>query len=327
LIRPDEAQSPIEDSIEPHTRLVPLDRLLPGDSPRQEGENDQHIQMLAEVASDLPPILVHRQTMRVIDGIHRLAAARLQGEKLIGVRFFDGSEKDAFVLGVQANIMHGLPLSMADRRAAAARILSSHPNWSDRAVAEVAGLSPQAVASLRAASGGHPAQAPARRGRDGRTRPVDGAEGRMRVCELITSMPQISLRELARQAGVSPATARDVRMRIERGDDPVPPAQRRVNGKRVSAARNGRLTEGAAESDVASLLRGLQTDPALRFSESGRTLLRWVSTHAVRPGELAAIGGIVPAHCAFVLARLARHLATEWEQFAYDLEARTQQSA
>ena len=64
---------------------VPVSSLLSGDSPRLAGENLEHVQLLA-VVQGLPPILVHRSTMRVIDGMHRLRAAKLRGDETIAVR-------------------------------------------------------------------------------------------------------------------------------------------------------------------------------------------------------------------------------------------------
>src|SRR5262245_43617336 len=72
--------------------MVPLRQLLPADSPRLVGEDAKHIRVLAESEAVLPPILVHRATMRVVDGMHRVGAARLRGREAIEVRFFDGSE-------------------------------------------------------------------------------------------------------------------------------------------------------------------------------------------------------------------------------------------
>ncbi|MFD0884088.1 VWA domain-containing protein [Streptosporangium algeriense] len=123
----------------PH--LVPIADLADSDSPRLDGVNIEHAQGLADSTAELPPILVHRPTMRVIDGMHRLCAAILRGRRTIAVRFFSGSEKDAFVLAVHANVAHGLPLSLADRTASAERVMGSHPEWSDRATATVTGLS------------------------------------------------------------------------------------------------------------------------------------------------------------------------------------------
>ncbi|RQX33168.1 hypothetical protein DLJ57_19775, partial [Micromonospora chalcea] len=127
---------------------VPVSALLPGDSPRLAGENVEHIRLLAAM-HDLPPILVQRGTMRVIDGMHRLRAAKLRGDETVRVTFFDGDDAAAFLLSVDANIKHGLPLSRADREAAATRILRLYPQWSDRAVAAAAGLSPTTVSGIR----------------------------------------------------------------------------------------------------------------------------------------------------------------------------------
>ncbi len=134
------------------TVTVPILSLRPGESPRLEGEDKAHIARLAETETPLPPILVDRRSMRVIDGMHRLMAASLNGREAINIEFFDGSAADAFLRGVEANVTNGLPLSRADRRAAAARITTSHPHMSDRAIAVSAGLSAKTVASIRCRS-------------------------------------------------------------------------------------------------------------------------------------------------------------------------------
>lgn len=46
---------------------------------RADGVNADHVAMLAEVPETLPPIVVHRRTMQVVDGAHRLRAAQLRG--------------------------------------------------------------------------------------------------------------------------------------------------------------------------------------------------------------------------------------------------------
>ncbi|HLK74721.1 MAG TPA: ParB/RepB/Spo0J family partition protein, partial [Streptosporangiaceae bacterium] len=129
------------------TVAVPVLSLRPADSPRLNGEDKAHIARLAETETPLPPILVDRRTMRVIDGMHRLMAASLQGRETIDVKFFGGNEADVFLRAVQENIAHGLPLSQADRRAAAERIIASHPHMSDRAIGQSAGLAAKTVAA------------------------------------------------------------------------------------------------------------------------------------------------------------------------------------
>jgi ParB-like chromosome segregation protein Spo0J len=307
------------------TEWVPVRSLVPANSPRQAGEDIEHIRMLASVDQRLPPIIVHRSSMRVIDGNHRLGAALLRGDELIEVRFFDGSEQEAFVLAVQTNIAHGLPLSLADRTRAAERIIASHPNWSDRAIASVTGLGARTVGNVRRRSlVGVDDEVRARTGRDGRVRPLDNAEGRLRASAIIRERPEASLREVAREAGVSPSTVRDVRKRIERGEDPVPAVRRgRGDGSGVKAFGVG----GGDGPRLASMLRGLQSDPSLRFSESGRMLLRWIFSRAIRSDERVDVVAKVPPHCAYIVANVARVCADEWLQLANELEQRTAETA
>ncbi|MGC5345208.1 hypothetical protein [Streptomyces sp. DT171] len=244
---------------------VPLDALVPSESPRLDGEDLRYVGLLAALDTDPPPLLVHRATMRVVDGRHRLRAARLRGERDIAVTFWDGPEDGIWLRAVEANTAHGLPLSHADRRAAAARILAHHPDRSDRAVARTTGLSPKTVAVVRRCSTeDFPRSNKAREGRegtgqdevgrvrqdtwtgqdgrtgqerrigqDGRTRPVGAARGREAARDVITRRPQATLREVAAAAGISLSTAHDVRQRMRRGEDPVSPRRRR------SAARPG----------------------------------------------------------------------------------------
>ena len=160
--------------------------------------------------------------MRVIDGMHRLMAASLQGRETIDVIFFDGSEADVFLRAVQENVAHGLPLSQADRRAAAERIIASHPAHvrpGDRPFGRPGGQD----------RGGHQEKfkrrnsAVKRADRPGRQGPPAGQRrGRRRAAELLAQQPDASLRDVARAAGISPATVLDVRKRMERGESPVP---------------------------------------------------------------------------------------------------------
>jgi hypothetical protein len=158
---------------------VPLTAVRPGDSPRIAGSSTMHARLLAQSDASLPPILVHRPTMQVIDGTHRLDAARLRGDRMIRVRFFDGAREDAFVLAVEANVTHGLPLSLADRKAAALRIIRTHPVWSDRAIAAKTGLAHKTVGAIRRSSG-DVLRSTARLGMDGRVREVKDGRNRER---------------------------------------------------------------------------------------------------------------------------------------------------
>lgn len=275
--------------------------------------------MLADVGTELPPILVHRPTMRVIDGMHRLGAARLRGDSMIRVQFFERSEREAFVLSVKMNIAHGRPLSLADRARAAERIIESYPHWSDRAIAASAGLSARSVADIRARMGTAAGEEiTARVGRDGKVRPLDHVGGRLRALEALKERPDASLREIAKIAGVSPATALDVRNRMNRGEEPAPspadPARRPVNGQ-----TNGHRYD-EPNRDVNALLKGLTNDPSLRFSESGRHLLRWILSRSVADGEWRTHVDEIPPHCAYIVANIARQVAGQWLELACEVE-------
>lgn len=307
---------------------VSIASILPGDSPRLAGENPEHVRLLAQT-QDLPPILVHRSTMRVIDGMHRLRAAKLRGDESISVMFFEGDDKEAFLLAVEANIKHGLPLSVADREAAASRILAIYQEWSDRAVAAAAGLSPTTVSAIRQRS-----FAPAERrvGRDGRVRPVDGSAGRRRASEVIAMKPDAPLRAIAREAGVSVGTARSVRERLRVGQDPVLASQRGVtkeHGPSVGgvAESPGHSTGNAQQStDWRSVRQSLSRDPVVKYAENGRAFVRWIDGHVIEPVEWDGLIDAVPPHWQASVAELARSCAGAWLEFAQELEqrARTQ---
>lgn len=307
---------------------VPICSLLAADSPRVNGEDERHIDMLAQLEKPLPPILVQRGTMRVIDGMHRLRAAMLLGSETIRVRFFDGTDAEAFILGVKVNSEHGLALTPADREAATVRIVGLYSDRSDRWIAAITGLSPGKVAAVRRRLAGGYELDRKRIGRDGRVRPLDGTDGRRRVIEKIAEHPDASLREIAKMADVSPGTVRNVRQRMDRGEDVVP---RKLPDKdsmeRLSKGRSYRkdgktLTRASSTRDLGALLIMIQRDPSLRFSESGRSLLRLLEKLALGPSELASLVGAISPHCVYLIAEFAHSCADEWLQFAHGLQQR-----
>lgn len=305
---------------------VRISSLSLADSPRLSGEDPEHVAVLAAVQTELPPIVVHRSTMRVIDGLHRVRVAKLRGQEFIAARFFAGTEADAFVLSVKLNIMHGLPLSMADRKRAAGRIIASHPQWSDRMVASAAGISAGTVAEVRRRVIGETGKASVRIGQDGRIRPVDGTEGRRLAGELITENPGLSLRQIARAAGISPETARDVRNRLRRGEDPLPsPRRKRLvthgegAGRRSAVVRELDQRRGEGRGRAITVER-LKADPALRFTETGRNLLRLLNMHTIRAEDWERIINNVPPHCRDIVAQLARDCAETWTEIAVRME-------
>jgi hypothetical protein len=97
------------------TLTVELSALKVEGTPRLQGESQTHIRILADIDGGLPPILLHRASMRALDGMHRVRAALLRADTAIQAVFFDGDANAGFVEAVRANITHGLPLTAADR--------------------------------------------------------------------------------------------------------------------------------------------------------------------------------------------------------------------
>jgi ParB-like chromosome segregation protein Spo0J len=323
---------------------VPVASLVPGFHLRHEGTDAAHVRLLADAAGSvkLPAILVQRRGLRIIDGMHRVEAAKLRGEWTISARIVDCTDPEALVLAVRSNTLHGLPLSRADRISSAKRILAAHADWSDRAVAGITGLSPKAIASLRNSSAGDARFDGKRLGRDGKRRPVVPAEGRRRAAEYINAHPEASLREVARETDVSLGTVHDVRERIRRGADhaagtPPRPAENVVAGTPGRPAENvaasptqaappdpprpvGIIHGGGARTAQRlawpAISAKLTADPALRYTDGGRAFLRWMALHSMQSDEWREFVDAIPQHWLKEVSRIAAGMSQEWQQFA-----------
>ncbi|MFK0288024.1 hypothetical protein ACIQVL_47220 [Streptomyces sp. NPDC090499] len=277
--------------------------------------------------------------MRVIDGMHRMHAAALRGENDIAVRFLDGSTSDVFVVAVQMNTKHGLPLTRAERNSAATRIIQSHPNWSDRMIAAFAGLSPKTVGAIRRRLGDHLPQSSVRIGHDGRVRPVDTVHVRASVEEFMRADPQAALSRVAEELGVSRATARDVRRRMAESaarreletaapDQPGLETDKAVGQPDQSKGRTTDSARGKEHAQTpanfaADLLPALRRDPSIRFTDQGRLLLRLLGAATLGPDEWEQLIEGVPAHCVGMVASVARACGEAWLSVAQRMDGRS----
>lgn len=324
----DEQWSAAEALAECPVVTVGISSLLPADSPRQSGEIRSHVQNLVEIGDSLPPIIIHGPTKRIIDGMHRASAALARGESEIRAVVYSGSMRDAFAIAVRINTSHGLPLSRTERLAAAKRIIRSHPEWSDRRIALIASIAVGTVGKIRIRSTDAHQQRDSRVGQDGRVRPLNGAAGRELVVKLLQQRPTASLREIANEAGVSPATAHDVRHRMQIGQNPVPQRERTPRKQETNLPRPRPLKQDivaagreAARTELASLLTQMKRDPSLRFTETGRNLLRWLDFHVSGMADWDQIEKSVPTHCVPVVEKIAHSYAKAWEEFARRLKS------
>jgi hypothetical protein len=282
---------------------------------RYPEEDDRYCRLLASLESPLAPILVHRQSMAIIDGMHRLFAARRRDRHAILARFIDASTEDAFVVAVRSNTAFGKPLSLAERERAAERILATHPQWSDRIIAQSCGLSGKTVGVIRRRSTAHSHQLNSRRlGRDGKMRPLDTHEARQKAAQILTGPAPASLRAVARRTGLSPATVSDVRDRLQRGEPPHPPASGRTEPPRSSEATSPR-------PDGSTLL----SDPALRSMEGGEAFTAWLASRRIRTSEWKTFVDRIPTSRIYDVAAEARACAEAWKGFADVLESRAGQ--
>jgi hypothetical protein len=271
--------------------------------------DEAHVAALAELEGRWPPLLVWGEHPEVVlDGAHRLAAARRLGHSTVLVTRFYGTPDEAYVEAVRRNIAHGLPLSVADRMRAGQRILDRHPEWSDRRVGEVCALSAHSVARIRErVKKDRPAEArvlafDTRLGRDGRTRPAQPGLIRERVVDAIRSNPTGSLRDIASIARVSPETVRRIR-------------------KDVSSAE---LAE-RPEQDV-SQPADWRDEPALATRPELQAFVEWLER--TDPGEgLGDFVSSVPLSRVYQIADEARRRAARWTAFATALEARARGKA
>jgi ParB-like chromosome segregation protein Spo0J len=318
-------RSKLQSEAPPDVVEVPLGELSGSPSLRAGGLDAAHVATLAELAPNWPPVVVRRADRTVIDGQHRIAAATRLGLPSLPAVLFDGTADDAYVEFVRCNVGHGLPLSLDERRAAVRRILRTHPERSDRGIAELCGVSPKTVARMRdrrAAKGGARRGAtpvPGRVGRDGRIRPVDSAAVRTRIAEELARQPDASLRAIAQVVGASPETVRSVKNKL-------------LAGNTVAARRTP--ADPAPEATVLGLLsrrqrhaRSWQDDRALAAYDGGAQFVDWFDATSVDSVDSWEHVGSVPLSRVYEVADEARRRAAFWVGFAEALEGQVRRRA
>lgn len=195
-----------EQASEPGTQLVALADLRRRHRVRR-ALDAEHIERLSEVLDRCPPIVV-RSDGSIIDGEHRVAAARALGlTELFALVLDDAPAPGAdLIRAIEANAAHGLPLSRTERRDAVAAVLAVRPDLSDRAIARTCGVSRGVVATQRAAiscSGGSNDHLNGRLGGDGKRYGTAPPGWRAHVEALIRCDPEMTVRALAERTGAS----------------------------------------------------------------------------------------------------------------------------
>jgi len=148
---------------------------------------------------------------------------------------------------------------------------------------------------------------------DGRVRPVDPARRRQAATQLLGDHPDASLREVARQVGLSPETIRKLRAQSA-------PVNGTIGGRPPATARLARTERQKPAGNMA--LQALRADPAFRSKENGRALLRLLTESQVVQISGGEFIEKAPVHCLGRLVEAARACARDWEAFAAAVERR-----
>ena len=289
---------------------LPLSAILETPCPRRGGLDPDHVRALTELNGCWPPVVVCREDHRLVDGHHRVAAARALGRTSVLAHVFDGSPEAAYLEFVRLNVSHGLPLTLTDRRDAACRMLGWFPEWSDRRIGRCCALSPHTVASLRSgrkASEDDPDDF--RTGQDGKTRRANSTALRQAIESSLDAAPGASLRAIARAVNASPETVRNVRN--SRGD-----------GRRVDAHRASQATSAGCEVTPPGLPHWWVGDSALNSTDEGKRLAQWLSDHEIAERMYSEHVDAVPLSRVYEVANEARRRATAWSAFAAAVEVR-----
>lgn|GEM_PF-2296881 len=272
-----------------------------GESPRLAGPSERHVRLLADNLGQLPPIIVDRSSMRVIDGAHRLRAAVLRDERTIQATYVDGDDDDLFVTAVEANARHGMPLSSKDRQAAARRILTTHDHWSDRAIASVVGLSPTTIGKIRRRSTVHGGQSTVRRGRDGRVRPVRHERRKQVSAHQPSEEGELEAEPSAscpREVETAGRALLNSRLPTSHRESPETLTNPRRTGRsepkvNTSDSRSVALDEETVPS-ATQALRKVKADGRVMSSREARLLIQWSGIVSLREHQLNAISEKIP---------------------------------
>lgn len=141
-------------------RSLPLAHITadPDLQPREGGSPEAAVEEYAEAitaGAEFPPLVVYedRSGPEVVwwlsEGFTRYAAYGQAGKIKAPCEVRTGTRADALVNSCGSNAAHGLRRTSADKRRAVAMLHAAFPRWSDRKIADAAGVYHQLVADVR----------------------------------------------------------------------------------------------------------------------------------------------------------------------------------
>ena len=279
--------------------------------------SDARVKELMAAPHDWRPIIVARADHTIIDGRHRVIAARRLGRTEIAAEIFDGEPQDAFIEFVRRNVHSSHGLERGERQKAARRILCSHPDWADRRIGELCGISPKTVAKLRCRIGetfteGEIGLADVRVGRDGRARPVDPAARRAQIVAALAEQPNASLRVIARAVGASPETVRSVRASLGQPGAAAP-----------VVSTPSTIVEPLPARPVVNEIKPWEPDQSFTSRDDGMSTAEFLMQTDVCTADIERLVASVPLSRVYEVADEARQRAMFWSKLADRVEARS----
>lgn len=204
---------------------VAIDAIDLDGSPAMRAElSAEAVEQYAGMLDELPPVELMRvgRSLRVIDGRHRIAAARAGGRTEILAVIREGSERDAFVAALGANARHGVRLSGADLRVVVGAALADAElaRWADRRLARLVGCSHTIVGVIRAECRPETVDGP-RVGADGKTRKPPRQRPHRPPQQVAADRARIDGERDGREAKHPPADPSQVTVVVDRADRSV----------------------------------------------------------------------------------------------------------
>ncbi|HOF87120.1 MAG TPA: ParB/RepB/Spo0J family partition protein [Armatimonadota bacterium] len=116
-----------------------FDRAL---NPRAHGVDQEVVEFYAGIFQEVvwPPIVADRATRKLLDGWHRVEAAKRAGIYRLPVLWVDAPEEEFFAHAVKLNLGHGLRLTREERLKAVAKL--AREGWTPERIVEFLGCTP-----------------------------------------------------------------------------------------------------------------------------------------------------------------------------------------
>jgi hypothetical protein len=150
---------------------VPLQAIrMESDLQVRQKPDSQRVKNYAQLMEDgveFPPVVIFQdeEIFWLADGKHRILAATRNDGDTIRAEVRPGTERDAYLCGLQSNAAHGLSLTNAEKGTAVDRMLQDAEwrAWSDREIARQCGVTHPFVGKRRQQMTGNGYQSPARK--------------------------------------------------------------------------------------------------------------------------------------------------------------------